>query len=256
MRNILKGQLFMLPKYRISHFAFIGIALINVAVTYFNIQSSSDLIQNAGVFACIADSANSLLSVTYIFIMTAQFCLSDFSDKTSYYELMGGHTRLEVYFGRAIPCLVLGTLGTLLLMVIPDIAATVLLGWGSDVPVGQIVIRRLLLVFPILRLGCEFVFLSFLMKHTVAVMVTGYLVYMFGWSVSMVSQSPWLGMTSISLLYQTDIWTTYGLDSEIHFAFGASLQAETVASVILFSLVIAAISLFMGYFFFKKDDMN
>ncbi|MGN0650485.1 MAG: hypothetical protein ACI4KM_08625 [Oscillospiraceae bacterium] len=256
MKNILKGQLFMLPRYRISHLTFIGIALLHICMTYFTIQTTPEMIPNAGVFACVADNANSMLSVVYIFILTAQFCLADFSDKTSYYEIMGGHTRLEVFFGRAIPCLVLGTLGTLVLMIIPDITATVLLGWGSDIPVGQIVIRRLLLVFPIFRLGCEFVFISFLMKNMIGVMVTGFAVYMTGWYLSVVSQSPWLGMTTISLLYQTDVWVTYGLDAGIHFSYGASLQSETVVPVILLSLAAAAICLYMGYFFFAKDDMN
>ena len=152
MNNILKGQLYMLPKYIISHFVFIGIALIMALTAVFTIKASPMLIQNAGIFACVPDTLNSLLSVSYIFILTAQVCLSDFSDKTSYYELMGGHTRLEVFLGRAIPCIVLGTLGTLVLMIVPDITATVLLGWGVDIPVGQIILRRLLLIFPLMRI--------------------------------------------------------------------------------------------------------
>lgn len=256
MRNILKGQLYMLPKYGVSHFVFIGIAVVQVMATFFTIRTTPELIQNAGIFASIPDTTYVMISVVYIFMLTAQICLADFYDKTSYYELMGGHTRLEVYFGRAIPCLVLGTLGSFVLMIIPDITATVLLGWGSDVPVGQIIIRRLMLIFPLFRLCCEFVFISFLMKNMIGVVVTGFVVYMFGWFLSMESSSPWLGMTSVSMLYQTDIWVTYGFDGKYHFSYVTTLQPETVVSVILFSLAASAICLYMGYFFFKKDDMN
>lgn len=256
MKNILRGQIYMLPKYIISHFVFIGIATIMVLTAFFTIKASPMLIQNAGIFACVPDILSSLISVSYIFILTAQVCLSDFSDKTSYYELMGGHTRLEVYFGRAIPCIVLGTLGTLVLMIVPDITATFLLGWGGDIPLGQIILRRLLLVFPLMRICCECVFLSFLIRNMVAIMVTGYLVFLFGGYISSLNSSPWLATTSISMLYETDVWTTYGLDSKIHFSFGASLQPETIVSVILVSLAAGAISLIMGYFFFAKDDMN
>lgn len=257
MKNIIKGQLFMLPKYAVSHFVFIGIALLQVLATFTTVETTNqEMIPNAGVYAAISDTMNVMISVAYIFILTAQVCLSDFSDKTSYYELMGGHTRLQVYFGRAIPCLVLGTLGTLVLFIIPDITATVLLGWGSDVPVEQIILRRLLLIFPLFRLSCEFVFISFLMKNMVGVMVTGFAVYMGGMYLLMAGDSPWLGITTIPLLYQTDFWVTYGLDANYHFSFDASLQPETVVQVIVFSLAAAAISLFLGYFFFEKDDMN
>lgn len=256
MKDILKGQLYMLPKYGISHFVFIGIVLLQIMATFFTVKTTPELIQNAGIFASVPDTSYVMISVVYIFTLTAQICLADFSDKTSYYELMGGHTRSEVYFGRAIPCLIIGTLGALILMTIPDITATVMLGWGSDIPVGQIIIRRLLLVFPLFRLAAEFVLISFLMKNMTGVMATGFAVYMSGWYLSMKSSSPWLGMTSISMLYQTDIWVTYGLDGKFHFSYGTSLQPETVVSVILFSLAASAISLFMGYFFFRKDDMN
>lgn len=256
MKNILKGQLYMLPKYAISHFIFIGIALLQVLETYITIETAPDFILNAGIFAASPTMTYGMVAVVYIFTLTSQICLADFSDKTSYYELMGGHTRIEVFFGRIIPCLVLGTLGAFVLMIIPDITATVLLGWGSDVPVGQIIIRRLLLIIPLIRLCCEFVFISFLLKNMVGAMVTGFVMYMFGWELSFYNSSPWLGMTSISMLYETDVWVTYGLDGDAHFTFDASLQPETVVSVILFSLAASAISLIMGYYFFKKDDMN
>lgn len=257
MKNIIKGQLFMMPKYGISHLTFLGIVLLQVLATISTINTNnSELIQNGGIFSALPDTTYIMISVVYIFILTAQVCLSDFSDKTSYYELMGGHTRLQVYFGRAIPCLVLGTLGALALFIIPDITATVLLGWGSDVPMGQIIARRLLLVFPLFRLGCEFVFISFLIKNMVGVMVTGFAVYMGSMNLIMVSSNPWLGMTTIPMLYNTDIWVTYGLDANMHFSFGATLQTETVVQVIVFSLAASAISLFLGYFFFGKDDMN
>lgn len=72
----------------------------------------------------------------------------------------------------------------------------------------------------------------------------------------MIKSTPWHGMTSISMLYETDIWTTYGLDSAIHFSYGASLQANTVIPVVLCSVAAAAVSLVMGYLFFRADDMN
>ena len=53
----------MLPKYIISHFVFIGIALIMALTAVFTIKASPMLIQNAGIFACVPDTLNSLLSV-------------------------------------------------------------------------------------------------------------------------------------------------------------------------------------------------
>lgn len=256
MKSILKGQLYMLPRYVMSHLVFILLASIQVLLTILTISDTPELITGAGIFASVSGNTYTLTAVLYIFILTAQVCLADFSDKTSYYEIMGGHTRSEVYFGRVIPCLVLGTLGSLVLMLIPDITATAMLGWGSDVPVGEIVIRRLLLVFPLLRLACEFVFISFLVKNMVGTIIIGFGIFLGGTELAMIKSTPWLGMTSISMLYETDIWTTYGLDSSIHFSYEASLQGDTVIPVVICSVVAAVVSLVMGYLFFRSDDMN
>ncbi|MGN1304826.1 MAG: hypothetical protein ACI4YB_07310 [Oscillospiraceae bacterium] len=256
MKSILRGQLYMLPRYVMSHLVFTALAFIQVLLTVFTISDTPELITSAGIFASVFGNTYPLTAVLYIFILTAQVCLYDFSDKTLYYEIMGGHTRSEVYFGRVIPCLVLGTLGSLVLLIIPDITATVMLGWGSDIPMSDIVIRRLLLIFPLLRLGCEFVFISFLAKNMVGAVIIGFGIFLGGSNLAMIKSTPWLGMTSISMLYETDIWTTYGLDSAINYSFEASIQADTIISVVVCSVVAAVISLVMGYQFFKSDDMN
>ena len=256
MKNILKGQLRMLPRHTMSHLVFIGVLLLQVMTTYFNINAVSELITNAGVMAALNNTIYALTTLIFLFIFIAQISLSDFSDKTSYYEIMGGHTRLEVYFGRVIPSVVIGTVGTFVLMIVPDITATILLGWGNEIPVGEIIIRRLLLIFPIIRIGCEFACICFLFKKLYAALIAGFLMFMFGGEIATTNTSPWLGVTSIAKLYEVDIWTTYGLDSEIHFSYEASLQAETVVPVIIVSIIAAAISLVIGYQFFKADDMN
>ncbi|MGN1341430.1 MAG: hypothetical protein ACI4WS_14145 [Oscillospiraceae bacterium] len=202
------------------------------------------------------DYTSLLFSMVYTFTITAQICLGDFGDKTSYYEIMGGHTRLQVFWGRAIPCLVLGTLGALVLCVLPDITATIMLGWGNDIPAGEIILRRLMLIFPLFRISCEFVLIAFMLKNMVAVIVVGCVINMVGINLAMYFSGPWLGITTIPMLFNTDVWTTYGLDSEIHFSFGTAIEADVIVPVVVISLAAAALSLAMGYYYFKKDDMN
>lgn len=256
MKNLIKAQLYMLPKYKLLHIGFVGIALLMVMLTYLNIGTMKEYVSEAGVFAVSSEISYMMIPMIFAFISTATICLGDFSDKTSYYELLGGHTRTQVYFSRVIPAVVLAALGTMILFIIPDITATVILGWGNEIPVEQVIFRRLLLIFPVVRICCEFVFISFLIKNMIGIMIAGYVVIMGGSFISAEAANPWLGMTSIKMLYNTDVWTTFGLDSVIHFSFDASLQPETVVQVIAFSLAASAICLIMGWYFFRKDDMN
>lgn len=246
----------MLPKYKMSHFVFVVIALLQAAAAVLNIAAEPKILTSAGIMSAIPNIIYILVSFIYFFTLISQICLSDFSDKTSYYEILGGHTRFEVYFGRVIPSLILGTLGTFVLMIIPDITATILLGWGNEIPAGEIIIRRLLLIFPIFRLGCEFVCIAFIVKKLAAAIIMGIIIVLVGGETAATNSSPWLGVTSVVKLYEVDVWATYGLDANINFSYETSLQAETVVPVIIFSVVAAVISLVMGYQFFRADDMN
>lgn len=65
-----------------------------------------------------------------------------------------------------------------------------------------------------------------------------------------------LGISNLSMLGTIDMWTTYGLDGELNYIFEAYLGAGDIAGTVLASLAASLLSLFLGYIFFKNDDIN
>lgn len=65
-----------------------------------------------------------------------------------------------------------------------------------------------------------------------------------------------LGISNLSLLGTVEVWTTYGLDGKMNYIYDAYLGAGDIAGTILISLGVSLLALFIGYIFFKNDDIN
>ena len=70
------------------------------------------------------------------------------------------------------------------------------------------------------------------------------------------SCSVFLGITNLSLLLIVSKWTTYGLGDDINYIFDASLSGRIVWGTVAASVVFGVVALYLGYVFFKNDDMN
>ncbi len=258
MLNIMKSQIYQLKKDKLIVFVFIAVFFMqnfNILMDKFlgMEETTTDIyVVSNGIF--IAFNA-----VLFVLILTAQLCNADFMDKTTNYELMSGHQRKEVYLGRVIPCIIICIIGGVFMMVSPVIISLILNGWGTKLDAGEIILRGVLLIFPMLRLICEFIFLSFLIKNSYIVMILGYFVFMFGSSAILFlpdSQSLILGVSNINELCFVDIWVTYGLEEDMNYIYEASLDISQIVGTIIISIIMSVISLYLGYVFFKNDDLN
>lgn len=255
MKNIIKSQLFQLKKDRFSillSVAFIAVMLALMATT---IMVPDDKFSKTGsVHFCNMIQQYMMFTAFFVMIITPHLCGSDFRDKTNYYELMSGHTRFEVFFGRVIVTAVYTLILSMIMVMFPVIVETIRNGWGAKISVRDAVMVYALFVFPCLRIICEFIFLSFVIRNPYIVMIIGYLIFMLAGSLMPTGYI--LGLSNINLLATIDIWAIYGLDQSINYIYETTVNSETVVFTIISSLIAGAGSLFHGYTFFKKDDLN
>ncbi len=252
MKNIIKSQLFQLKRDRftiILTIVFIAILLL-VRITSFTVSG----IKTGSVFFADILQPNSSFAVFFIMILVPHLCGADFLDKTNNYELMSGHSRFESFFGRVVVTIVYALIATAVMLLTPIIIETVTNGWGTKINIGDAVLRLVLLVFPYFRIVCEFIFLTFLIKNPYVVMVIGYLVFML--DLSILPEGYILGISNINLITIIEEWGTYGLGGSENYIYEASVDPEMIIFTILFSVVIGVASLFLGYTFFKKDDLS
>ena len=261
MKNIMNAQLYKLRKDKISIFTFFAVLVLSIALifVFFNTIISTGGAYTGGEEVVISLTMFTLFAQFFLYVFTANFCGADFTDKTCNYEIMAGHTRAQVFFGRAIPCVIIGTLCTMILMAAPLVAEVALLGWGDKVKFSDILLRFLLLAFPIARISCEYIFLTYLIKNPYIVMGISYLLcILLGYNIPEgQANSPILGMSNINMLGNIDFWTSYGLNEEnMYMVYDTALSTGDIVSTIVTSLIFMAGSLFLGYSFFKNDDMH
>ena len=213
-----------------------------------------------GEFFVTDGGATFMFPLFYVILATAQICGTDFLDKTHNYELSGGHRRYEVYLGRVIATAVVAGVGALFFTILPVGIYTALYGWGDKVAFGPILLRLLLMLLPYLRLVCEFAFLTFLVKNPYVGMGIGYVVFMLTMGIlsgtTIEINSVFLGITNLTLLSMVSEWATYGLGGDMNYIFDASVSAGTIWGTVAASVVFGVAALYLGYVFFKNDDVN
>lgn len=263
MLNVIKSQLYQFRKERISKLLFFGLIAMFILIAFINaiqaeIPTTAMVDATGGGIFATGLRFYIFMPLIYVATVAAQICGQDFTDKTANYELMSGRRRYQSYFGRVIPSVIIGVIGWLIIAVTPVITLTVINGWGDKISVWDVVIRYALMIFPVIRVACEFVFFTFLIKNPYIVMGLGYLYSMVSIYAEMLPSDGFvfLGSTNIILLSMVDVWTTYGLEGKVNFIYDAALSSSDVIGTIVVSLIVSAAALFLGYVFFKNDDMN
>ena len=262
MKNLIKAQLYQLKKDRLVQITFVGMLLILLMMAYINQllavteASGLDTVTGGGFFANNLVGAMTV-GLMFVIISVPRICGWDFTDKTTNYELMSGHIRREVYFSRIAVSLLVGVIGWIILFCAPLAVTSIINGWGEKLPASAAVLRSILMLFPIIRLSCELACLTFILKNPYITMGIGYVMLMLEISPMLsIKNSFLLGISNLSLLGTVEVWTTYGLDGKMNYIYDAYLGAGDIAGTILISLGVSLLALFIGYIFFKNDDIN
>lgn len=260
MGNIIKSQFYQLRKHRLIFILAVGITAVLTAVAVLNDVwnlSLTTTITGSNYFAG-SMHMSALLSSMFISVAVAMICGSDFPDKTTNYELMSGHLRRDVYLGRAVTAYIVTLIGWFIISFTPVITMTVINGWGDDISIADAAFRTLLMLFPVTRMICEFIMLTFLVKNPYVTMGGGYIFIMVS---GMIAETipdgfAFLSISNLVKVTIVDAWVTYGLHDGGNFTYDPYLPADVIVQTIAVSVIIGAAALYLGYIFFKNDDMD
>ena len=258
MKNIVKAQFFQIIREKIIWYMLVLALLMQVLMFMLPIWLGTEEVTSAGEFFVTSGSGLIFFPLFFLVVVSGQICGIDFLDKTNNYELMSGHRRYEVYFGRIIPAILVGGSGTALLTITPVVLYTVMHGWGTEIALSDAVLRLVLLLFPILRLVCEFAFLTFLVKNPYVMMGVGYGLFIatMGLTEQIKTLNVFLGITNMMLLLDEKKGVTFGTDGNPIVIYEAALSGGVIWQTILASVVFGGAALYLGYVYFKNNDLN
>ena len=250
MWNIAKAQLYQLKRERLVLAMFFVILLIQMVFAF---GVGDERIVSGSEYIATMDSMSVMWTLFFVSVLVGQMTGKDFMDRTANYELMTGHLRSEVFWGRAIPVLVLGTVGTMILVLAPVVVMSAAYGWGDKITVGQYAVRFVLMAFPILRIISELFFLTMLTKNAYLTMVLGYLMVMLG---DVFPPNVILGVSNVNLLCQYSSWGIYSFGDYEYVMYQGDLSASSAIATVLSSLIFGAAFLVLSNSYFKKDDLR
>lgn len=258
MKNIVKSQFYQIIREKMLWYMLVVALLMQTLMFVLPVWLDNEEATSAGEFFAGNGYGLIVFPVFFLVVAVGLICGVDFLDKTNHYEVLSGHRRYEVYLGRVIPALLVGGLGGLLLTVLPVVLYTILYGWGTKLALGPVVIRFIMLLFPFLRLVCEFVFITFLVKNPYVMMGVGYAVFMAVMFLGEILNAfnAFLGITNMLQLLLVEEWGTFGLGGDLNYIYEAPLSAGVIVQTVLASVVFGVGSLYLGYVYFKNNDLN
>lgn len=258
MINIIKSQFYQIKRSSflwISTIGFFIVIILCAVMSALSYETSMGApLTGSGLIADYFRAITSMAGI-YIFIFASKVCAEDFSDKTINYELMCGHTRRQVFWGRVLIELIAGIFIYILLVISPVILISALNGFGGALKLSDVILRIILLIFPAIRLMCEIAFLSFVFKNPYIIMGIGYLTFIITVT-DILEDSVWMSFTNISLISSFDAYATYGLGESVNLIYESSLEPSAIIGTIISSVAFSVIFLLMSYAFFKKDDIE
>lgn len=192
---------------------------------------------------------------------------ADFLDKTINHEAMAGKSRAAIYFGRAIPALILTPVFVIAVSILPFLPYAMINDWGDTIPASVLIQRCVLALFPLLRL-CSFAFfLMFIFRHPNMPILIAFPCF----AATMGSAADLTPLPFFELIYKIpcllsfgnlndllsfDYWFVNNLNFDTFYTYYFSLDTSYIIQTVVISLVMSAVYLLLGYHFFHLDDMN
>ncbi len=186
----------------------------------------------------------------------------DMNDKTMNYELLSGHSRAQVFFGRFIMSLAWTVIASVIVSAVPTVFFTVINGWGHSLKAGDFAVRFAAFLFPCIRWICEVGFITILVKNSNVGMVIGFLMLEGSVIVSEVFKElldvkPDTLFACPNLLALAEISNSRQqlIGDEMVTVYDGTVNMSLLNSSIIVSLAAGSVFTLIGYMIFKKNDM-
>ncbi|MGN0650484.1 MAG: hypothetical protein ACI4KM_08620 [Oscillospiraceae bacterium] len=258
MLNIIKAQNYQARNDLVIVVALLFIGVIYVLSPQLNNVPFSEL--TGSMYAVNSEKTFLLFIVLFI---TARICGWDQSDKTINYEILAGHGRAAVYFGRIITCLIWTLASCAVLMFAPLGFCSAVNGWGYSADFSWVMIRCLLAFLPIIRVTLELALFTFLLRSSGLSIVLGYLLiefsaladFLFGMDSD--SGISWaLGVPNLMHVAGFSDYSYGYVNGEDVVVYNSALEPPLIFGTVAASVIVGAVCLLLGYVVFKKRDMK
>ena len=259
MWNIIKAQLYQLRRTRLAGIGFL-VSLFLIAVPVVSdiwYQDAKDWTGKPYTGSCyITDygATSAVIALLFIGVITGIVMGKDFHDQTVNYELMTGHIRKEVFGGRVLLAICIGISGGIILMLIPVVVLSLILGWGTYITVSQYALRLLLVIFPFFRIICEMIFFTVILKNPYIVMGGTFYISM-GLS-DYFPPSTLLGISNLNLIFNLNTWEVDTMGEKRYLMVDAALNGADVVKTVAVSVLIGVFFLMLAYRYLHHDDLN
>lgn len=258
MLNIMKSQVYQLLRDKLMWMIIIVVFLMSIfsSMEHFDLQTTgSEMVATLSSFIFMFANIITL-------VVVANVMGKDFMDKTLNYEIMSGHSRGEVFFGRMIVALAVGPLLSFLALIFIPVLFSCLYGWGNSMDLSGVIWRYGLVYINQFRIGCEVVLLSAFLKNAYLTYIVGFLladVQLFFTTLKMHYDVDTLPLMSIC--YGNDLvtfsdWSTFFLNEKDQMFYTSETSLEMILTTLLLTVIVGSILTFISYFYFKKDDLS
>lgn len=258
MRNVMKAM-----NYQIIRDNFLIYSIIAGVVPMISIFANGFDELNGGMAIVTISSGISVFMGIALVILVPRICGWDYTDKTMNYEILAGHKRADVFWGRALLSIVWGLSVAVITVGLPIIIVSLIFGWGNNLDLGNTVLRFVLVIFPLFRLICELTLITFLLRNCYGTIICGYMYIMFSTMAVMIIEefgkfkfTSQLSVANAMRLLEFNNHTIGFVDGEDVYIYESAVESGFAVETIAVSLIGGIICLLIGYFAFKKSDVN
>ena len=261
MWNVIKAQNYQIKRSNSTWYVILfGLAMYVLAcfdmesLEFSEITGSAYFMQIRGMWP--------IVGVAMMLVLTCKVCGGDLTDKTLNYEILGGHSRRKIYFGRCIVAMLWSFGVGYLIVLIPVLFFTFIIGWGDYASWKAVLTCYGLAAFPFLRMLCGFVMLTFLVRNMYVAGILGWTFYSFSMIAMLILEAfditatVHLGLSNLMKLLDFSNEKLEYIDGKDVMVGQSPLTASLTWQTVLVSLLLSALYLGIGYLYFKKSDQN
>ena len=262
MGTIIRSQLYQLKRMKFAFVIYL-LFVLGIGLTMIT-MSGGEACEYMEEFVLKNPDFMVSFGILTIGLWVGYTCGMDFRDKVSNYEVMYGHSRLQVYAGRFIPGCLVSAVSATILVLVTMLFGGILRGFEGGEDTVNLCIRCTLTIFPYLRMTAFLVCLTFVIRNPYIIMSMGYCFFMaYAVTASIdlkMSRSNISSITNLRGLMDCSGWSIYNLDPVkgiVNYdTFDTGLSAGLVLETIGSSIVMMGIYFVIGYLFFKKSDLD
>ncbi len=259
MWNIMKAQNYQIKRDNPVIIGFLFCLVLPVLGIYLADMGIENM--DGSLFAVAMFGILPFIFLALSLILVTRICAWDMNDKTINYELLTGHSRMEVYFGRVFSALIWTMAGSILVSLIPVLIFTALNGWGHSLDAGEAVIRYAVMLLGLFRWVCELTLLTFLLRNSHAALVLGFVIFDFGTIFSVIMEEmevkiDWqLASANLMNLSEVSNYRNIMIGDMQVTVYEAALGTSWIIHSVAASAVVGILCVAIGYASFRRHDM-